>query len=368
MTLRAADPCSMVGAIVMPATAGIVCSQLSCSRAAVAIASARPSRSTAPSPSSASSMRAHGRVVGRLGHALADAAQDLPEQGYGVVADRRRGGVAGLAEGVDAHRAGALLADRDLDHEPAVAEPEGQAAALVERVVGGDVRALGHEPVHADLGRPVLLVGHDHEQQVAGAAPAAARQRRHGDGAGRDLVLHVDRPAAPQEAVVVDHGTERRVDPVAGVGRHHVAVPDEGERRSAAGARDPGDEVGATRVARDQLDLDPGALQVGGEHLGHRGLVAVRGVDPDDLGGEPDRLVVTDVSRRQGRFRWQRCSHGGTLLPESGSARSSRGLGVAPSVDVSWVTLGPQSAGSATTPRLFLAHSAPDLSNRRWTG
>ena len=75
----------------------------------------------------------------------------------------------------------------------------------------------------------VLLVGDRDEPQVAAGAEALPRELGHRDRSGRHLVLHVDRAATEEVAVVVDHRLERRVGPVAGVGRHHVGVADEGE-------------------------------------------------------------------------------------------------------------------------------------------
>ena len=93
--------------------------------------------------------------------------------------------MTGLAQRVDPHRAGALLSHRHLGHVAAVGQRERHPAALVERVRGRDVGALVHDPVHADVGRAVLLVvdlGEHVEQALAHVdvvrADELARERR----------------------------------------------------------------------------------------------------------------------------------------------------------------------------------------------
>ena len=99
------------------------------------------------------------------------------------------------------------------------------------------------QPAHADLLDAVLLVALRDEQQVATRPEAGARQLGQRDRPVGDLVLHVDRAAAPQVAVVVDVRRERRVRPVARVGRHDVACARAGPataRRRSPGSGRPG--------------------------------------------------------------------------------------------------------------------------------
>ena len=72
-------------------------------------------------------------------------------------------------------------------------------------------------------------------------------QLGHRDRAGRDLVLHVDRAPAPQPAALVDDRGERRMGPVARVGRDHVEC---GRRTPATAPTGPIPGIRATRFAR----------------------------------------------------------------------------------------------------------------------
>jgi len=111
---------------------------------------------------------------------------------------------------------------------------------------------------------------------------AGSRQPGHRDHARGQLVLHVHGPAAV-EVVAVDDGIERRVRPVARVGGHDVQVPDQRQRRAAAGARDARDQVGPVRITGDQLAADPGCRQVVAQDHRRSRLAAGRvgRVDPD---------------------------------------------------------------------------------------
>jgi hypothetical protein len=97
-------------------------------------------------------------------------------------------------------------------------------AALVEEHV--DARQVGPLAAQPDgaLGAADLLVDdRDDLQRAALGPPAGPGQRGGGDGLGRGLGLHVDRSAAPQEAVV-DLAAPGVVAPVLGVGEHGVDV------------------------------------------------------------------------------------------------------------------------------------------------
>ena len=211
---------------------------------------------------------------GATRHARAHPAQQLAEQGYGVVPDAGRGGVAGLADRDHAHRVGALLADADGLHGAPVGQRQPFATALVDRQVGPDVRPGLEQPAHADVGRAVLLVRHREQPQVAPRPEPRPRQLGHRHRAGRHLVLHVDRAASPQEAGLVDGGGEGGMGPVPRVGRHDVGLADERERRRPSGAGCAGHQVGPVGVARDQLAVDAGVGEVVEQVRRRAGLVA----------------------------------------------------------------------------------------------
>ena len=188
----------------------------------------------------------------RVGEPAPHPAQQLGQQRHRVAALLGHRGVRRLADRGDPRRVGALVADRDAHHGATVGELQPQPVALVQRVVRPDVGAVLEQPAHADVGRAVLLVGDGEQPQVTTRAEARAGQPGHRDHPGRELVLHVH-GAPAVEVAVVDDRVEGRVGPVARVGRHHVEVPDEGQRGAAAGARDARDQVGPVRVAGHQL-------------------------------------------------------------------------------------------------------------------
>ncbi len=224
-------------------------------------------------------------------------ADQLGEHGHRVAAQGRHRCVAGLAQRDQVDRERPLLADREGQRRTAVAEGEALAAALVDRHRRPDVGPVLEQPAHADVGGAVLLVGDRDEPQVAARPEPLPGQLRHRDGPGRDLVLHVDRAPAVEVAVVVDDRLERRVGPVAGVGRHDVGVTHERQRRRVrVGAGDPGHEVGPLRLPGHELGLDAGTGQVVAEVVRDQRLRArrrvVRGVEPDQVAGDLDRLVL----------------------------------------------------------------------------
>ena len=83
-----------------------------------------------------------------------------------------------------------------------------------------------HEPLEAE---PVadLFVGRGDEDEIAGAAPAFARQGRDGDGARHDLALHVEGAAAP-DVPVDELAAERIALPFRRLGEHDIGM---GEHR-----------------------------------------------------------------------------------------------------------------------------------------
>jgi hypothetical protein len=150
---------------------------------------------------------------------------------------------------------------------------------------------------------------------------ARAREGRHGDRPRRQLVLHVRRPTAPDVAGLVDMAGERRMRPaVRIVGRYHVRMAEERQRRPGAPAADAGDQVGPAGVAGDQLTLDTVRLEVAREQAGRRRLAArrVARVDPQQVAQKGGRLVAKlALGRQVHRARISRS-------PTPGAARSIR--------------------------------------------
>src|SRR6185312_9470770 len=117
-----------------------------------------------------------------------------------VVRDPGHRAVAAAAVDAEQERRAHLLRGR-AEIEPAPPDLDAVARALVHGEVRPDgVRVLLDEPLQAVAGTD-LLVGRGDEDQVAGPAPALARQRREGNRAGRHLTLHVEGAAPPDLAV-----------------------------------------------------------------------------------------------------------------------------------------------------------------------
>jgi len=115
--------------------------------------------------------------------------------------------------------------------------------------------------------------GEDHVAVELALADLLADQDEH-LGAHRRHVLHVDRAAAP-EVAVVDLSAERVVPPLARVGFDHVEVRVEQDRRLAPVALDARDDVGAASLGLEDDGLDLRGAEALGEQLGRGALVAV---------------------------------------------------------------------------------------------
>ena len=153
------------------------------------------------------------------------------------------------------------------------------------------------EPLETEAGADLLVCGGD-KDQVAGAAPALAGERRHRDRRRSHLALHVERAAAPY-LTVDQRAVERVTFPFGGVGEHDVGMRQERERGTVAGAADPRDEIGALGETRKELALDAGLLEVVAQQLGGRGLVPrrIRGVDANEPLEQLDDLSHFRVPR-----------------------------------------------------------------------
>src|SRR5205807_1230494 len=90
-----------------------------------------------------------------------------------------------------------------------------------------------------------------------------------------DLGLHVERPPAPQEAIIEVPGP-RIVAPFGRVSQHRVDVPEITQRRSRARSLHGGDQVGPLLVRCEELNLEPGIVKVTGQILDRWTLVSGR--------------------------------------------------------------------------------------------
>ena len=203
-----------------------------------------------------------------------------------VVVDHRA--VAGPTAGGEAHPRHALLGGLD-EVDPPPAHGGGEAADLAHGfgAVGEQVGVL----VDQDPGAVVaarLLVGGEAQHHLA-------LRRRTGRGAGaydaeqhRVEVLHVDRPAAPDLAVL-DLPAERVDLPVRRLGRYDVEVAVEQQRGTPVAPAPARHDVGATGPALDDLALDADLVEQRGDVLGGLALpravvgAVVGGVDADQL-------------------------------------------------------------------------------------
>ena len=163
--------------------------------------------------------------------------------------------MAGLPVGAQLHPEDPLLADAERV-DPAAAHLDEVAASLVDDEVRAHlVRVLLAEPVGAEVAAD-LLVGGDHEQQLAlRGAPAALAEREAGRHLGRDLPLHVQSAAAADPAIddVAGPGVE---GPLVGVRANRVDVAEERERRAVLGAAQTRHQIGALGLRLEQLALE----------------------------------------------------------------------------------------------------------------
>jgi hypothetical protein len=166
------------------------------------------------------------------------------------------------------------------------------------------VRVVVDQPGAAGL-TARLLVGHHGQLEVAPQGHPEAGQQPNGGHAHGHHLLHVDRPPAP-ELAVVDLPGERRVPPAPGLGRDHVHVAVEQQRGLGPVAPgEAGDQVGPPRGRRQHLRLHPGRGQGAGQEGDRLGLVAGRvgGVEPQQrrqqLHHRPALPVPVDLLQRR---------------------------------------------------------------------
>ena len=193
------------------------------------------------------------------------------------------------------------------------------------------------EPAQPEPGAD-LLVRDDEEDEIARRNEILARERGERDRARCDLVLHVERAAAPD--LTVDQIARPRVAiPLGGVGEHRVRVGEEGERRTVA-TLDPGHEIRTVRLSREELAFDAVLREVVAEQLGGARLVSGRvdGVDSEERLQErcdlvPSRHPAGSILRAwptsspkrlaSGRPRTRRWRFGCGLVPSTISSVSN---------------------------------------------
>ena len=212
--------------------------------------------------------------------------------------------MAGGALGRQPEAEDALLRDAHAVVAPAVVRDD-RSGALVEQVVAAHLLGvLVADPHRAELAAD-LLVDDDHDEQVAPrGTPALAGERQRRRDLGRGLRLHVQRAAAPHEAVV-DVARPRVVRPVGRGREDRVHVREQAQRRPVARAAQARDEVRALGLGAQKLDFEARFAQLGRDHLLRRALVAGRvdGVEADQPLEELGRLLLQVRHRRDASGR-----------------------------------------------------------------
>ena len=142
-----------------------------------------------------------------------------------------------------------------------------------------------------------LLVGEHRHDQVAGRFATGARQLPDVGDDHRVHVLHVDRSAAP-DAAVLDLGAERIDLPVAGGGRNDIEVTVHHQRIArTVRAGDPNDDTGPARVALDDHGVETDLLELPHDVLrrfaftGAAAVTEVAGVEGDQVLADLDDLI-----------------------------------------------------------------------------
>lgn len=190
---------------------------------------------------------------------LADPPRRLGERG-----DRRarpaEGTVPGVALGDQPHDRALLLGDLDRV-DPLADHREGEAAELTDRVAhpGEELGVLSGQESGAEIAA-LLLVAEHAEDDVAGRWRALGRPQHRGDE-HRHAALHVERAAAPEDALANLPGERVDRPSLAGHG-DHVDVPVEEQRRRRPAPLEEGDDVGALGVAGEDPHVEPGGLQL----------------------------------------------------------------------------------------------------------
>jgi len=231
---------------------------------------------------------------------LADALQGARQGHHGIRVGRRHRRVAALPlhrQGVALER---LLRHADLRRLHArEVRRDHQRAALVQRQLGVDeVAVVLRQPARARQPAGLLARGQRHDEVAAELLRAARRLQRDGRERRRHRLV-VAHPARVQVAVLLG-GLEGRHGPRLAFDRHHVDVREQEERPLCARPSHAGDQVPASRRGLEELRLDAGALEPCHQRLQRCGLVAVAGVDAQQLVEDLARLGFDGAGRQRG--------------------------------------------------------------------
>jgi hypothetical protein len=187
--------------------------------------------------------------------------------------------------------------DAELD-EAAVLEQA--AAALGDHGPAGDLVPVLLDHPGGPEAAAGLLVGVEHEDEVAGEGRLESRDEAEGLDEDGGVVLVVEGAAAPDEAVAEFGGEGVRAPPGA-VDADDVDMGHEEEGRSGAGSADAGDEVAAAGGGLEDVGGDAVGGEDGGDAAQEGGLVGmgasgaggrrVGGVDPDQIAEEFDGVA-----------------------------------------------------------------------------
>ena len=190
-----------------------------------------------------------------------------------------------------------------------------ETAALGQQVVAADgVGVLVGDPSRA-VGAARLLVGDGEVQQVALGAEAALHSERKTTAidAVRLSMSTAPRPHTSPSISSPPNGSCRH--PAGLTGTTSVWPIRHSDGAVGIGARDAGDERGATRRRLPPLDVDAGALDVGLQHVG------VARLEPGLGGALVDALVADQRLQQLDRLTGQIRSHPPSLAP--GRVRST---------------------------------------------
>ncbi len=275
-------------------------------------------------------------------------ALEQPREAPDGAAAHRQRTVPGRATEARPRPADLLLGDHDRV-ERAARERHREAAELADRVADAfeQLRVLAHQEACAEVAAGLLVAQHAQDQIPGRAPPGGGRPHERGHH-HRHAALHVERPAAPHEAVVL-LAAERIVRPAPGR-RNHVDVPLHQQRRRGTLAGQARDQVGTLGVRGDDPGLTAEAVEQPAHPLHALALVArrVRRVEAQQLREQLGRAVLERVwGHGRTVSRIARC---GRDPPPPALQRCLRGRSAGNTTDRCHVRSGPARSASAWSP------------------